>query len=187
MAATDSVTPEPRRFSVRLPRPLWIGLAAVVLILAPVVLRFGGSIYERQCAKKEIGRTGGKIRATPCGSAWLRRLVGYERMEMFENVDTVGLGATRVTDAELRNVAKLTEVEWLWLKDTQITDAGLTHLTGLKRLRVLGLAGTGITDAGLRHLNSLPELRWLDVTETAVSLRGISDLKRRLPELNVEQ
>ncbi len=33
MVATDPVTPEPRRFAVRLLRPLWIGVAAGVLIV----------------------------------------------------------------------------------------------------------------------------------------------------------
>jgi hypothetical protein len=33
MAVTNPVTPDPRRFPIRLPRPLWIGLAAVVLSL----------------------------------------------------------------------------------------------------------------------------------------------------------
>jgi hypothetical protein len=32
MAATDPATPEPRRFLIRPPRPLWIGLALIVLI-----------------------------------------------------------------------------------------------------------------------------------------------------------
>src|SRR6185436_18909014 len=36
--ATDLITPDPPRFSIRLPRPLWIGLAAVVLIAIAVVV-----------------------------------------------------------------------------------------------------------------------------------------------------
>ena len=37
MSATEPITPEPRRIAIRLPRPLWIGLATVVLSLAPAV------------------------------------------------------------------------------------------------------------------------------------------------------
>src|SRR5579864_4726420 len=32
MVATDPVTPETRRFSIRLPRPLWIGLAVMLFV-----------------------------------------------------------------------------------------------------------------------------------------------------------
>jgi hypothetical protein len=33
MTNTDSITPDPRHFSIRLPRPRWIGVAAVVLVV----------------------------------------------------------------------------------------------------------------------------------------------------------
>jgi hypothetical protein len=33
MSAADPITSEPRRFSIPLPRPLWIGLVAVVLFI----------------------------------------------------------------------------------------------------------------------------------------------------------
>jgi hypothetical protein len=36
MPTTDPVTPAPRRFAFRLPRPLWVVVAAVVLIVATV-------------------------------------------------------------------------------------------------------------------------------------------------------
>jgi hypothetical protein len=32
MPATEPVAPEPRHLSIRLPRPLWIGVAAVIII-----------------------------------------------------------------------------------------------------------------------------------------------------------
>jgi hypothetical protein len=31
MSASDPIIPEPCRFSIRVPRPLWIGVATVVL------------------------------------------------------------------------------------------------------------------------------------------------------------
>jgi len=38
MAAADHVTPERRHFSIRLPRPLWIGSAAGVLVVGSAAL-----------------------------------------------------------------------------------------------------------------------------------------------------
>jgi hypothetical protein len=61
MAATNSAIPEPRRFSIRLPRPLWIGLATVVLVVTafvvywlgkPVVPRFRNATL---CLSRESG------------------------------------------------------------------------------------------------------------------------------------
>ena len=50
MSATDPTLPELRRFSIRLPRPLWIGLAAIVLVVVAVGLRVGVPIYRQQVA-----------------------------------------------------------------------------------------------------------------------------------------
>ena len=53
--ATAPITPEPRRFSIRLPRPLWIGVAAMVVV-GGVGLRIGLPIYWQQAAIREIKR-----------------------------------------------------------------------------------------------------------------------------------
>jgi hypothetical protein len=37
MPATDPIAPETRQLSIRLPRPMWIGLAALVLIVVAIV------------------------------------------------------------------------------------------------------------------------------------------------------
>jgi hypothetical protein len=44
----DPPQPEPRRFSIRLPRPLWIGLEARVLIVSAFVLHIGAPIERRK-------------------------------------------------------------------------------------------------------------------------------------------
>lgn len=47
MSAADPVTPEPRRLSIRLPHPFWIGLTVVALVAA-VGLWYPVSIHQRQ-------------------------------------------------------------------------------------------------------------------------------------------
>lgn len=67
MATTDPTTPESRRFSIRLPRPLWIGLATVVLVVVTIGLQFGVPIYRRHVAIREIERLGGKFETSKGG------------------------------------------------------------------------------------------------------------------------
>src|SRR5215813_9940598 len=104
MSATSplSTPPEPHRFSVRLPRPLWIGLAAVVLIVGGVALRFGLQIDRQQTAIREIERLGGDIEAEPGGPDWLREWLDDEWMETFDTVTDAHLANTTATDDTLK-------------------------------------------------------------------------------------
>jgi hypothetical protein len=71
----------------------------------------------------------------------------------------VGLGRTKVTDAGLKHLAGLKQLQLLVLTNTNVTDAGLKHLAGLKQLRFLNLSGTKVTDKGKTDLNkALPKL-----------------------------
>jgi hypothetical protein len=54
MAATDPMTSEPRRYSIEMPRPLWIGVATIVLIVASVGLRIGIPIYRQELAIQKL-------------------------------------------------------------------------------------------------------------------------------------
>jgi hypothetical protein len=65
-----------------------------------------------------------------------------------------------VTDAGLKELAALKQLQWLELSWTQVTDAGLKVLAGLTQLKRLYLSGTQVTDAGLQNLRvALPECR----------------------------
>jgi hypothetical protein len=99
---------------------------------------------------------------------------------------SVDLGKTKVTDAGLKDLAGLKQLQWLNLTKTQVTDAGLKHLAGLKQLRELDLRNIKVTDAGLKHLAGLKQLRLLLLTNTKVTDKGIADLKKALPNLVIE-
>ena len=45
--------------------------------------------------------------------------------------------------------------------DAKISDAGLKHLNGLTQLQDLNLMGTKVSDAGLEHLKGLTQLQSL--------------------------
>jgi hypothetical protein len=68
-----------------------------------------------------------------------------------EAADSLGFD-TRVTDEELAHIARLTELQRLWLDGTRVTDAGLVHLAGLPQLQVLSLSQTRVTGAGVAKL-----------------------------------
>ena len=64
----------------------------------------------------------------------------------------LNLNGTQVTDAGLKELAGLTQMQNLGLSRTQVTDAGLKELTGMKNLQMVNLVGTKVTDAGVQEL-----------------------------------
>jgi hypothetical protein len=189
MSATSpcSTPPEPHRFSVRLPRPLWIGLAAVVLILGGVALQFGLQIDRQQTAIREIERLGGVVESEPRGPEWLWEWLDDEWMEAFYTITDVHLTDTPATDATLQQLRGLAGLRGLHLGGTRVTDDELAYLKDLHQLERLSLDETQITDAGLKHLQRLTNLKFLNVASTGVTDAGISELKWALPKLTVSK
>lgn len=97
----------------------------------------------------------------------------------------LNLGATKVNDADLANLAGLTNLTRLHLENTPITDAGLLHLRGLTRLEYLNLYGTAITDAGLKELEGLKRLKHLYLWQTKTTASGVQALKQALPQVDI--
>jgi Leucine-rich repeat (LRR) protein len=101
----------------------------------------------------------------------------------------VHLSTRNVTDADLKDLAGLTDMKKLYLNATKVTDAGLKDLAPLKALQKLSLASTKVTDAGLKELAPLQELRQLDLEATLVQGPGLKDLAglKRLEVLNLSR
>src|SRR5579859_4597501 len=90
--------PERDRFSIPLPRPLWIALATVVLVVMAIGLGIGAPIYRQQRAIQEINRLGGSIDdAEPIGPKWLQRAIGQQRMQVFCRVRSIAFKRSRVS------------------------------------------------------------------------------------------
>ena len=181
----DHITLDPRRFSIRLPRPLWIGVAAVVLVVVAIGLQFGLPIYKQQSAIREIRRLNGGVEMRPRGPEWLRNRVGGERMKPFDDVILVDLTGTQATDATLGHVGLLTDLQRLSLAHTHVSDIGLAYLKELTCLQVLVLNNTQVTDVGLAHLKGLPRLQSLSLNKAQVTDAGVADLQHALPELRI--
>lgn len=85
------------------------------------------------------------------------------------NLRWLDLGGTKVTDAGLKSIATMPNLERLHLERTAITDAGIARLAVLSDLQYLNIYGTAISDAGLASLQSLPKLRELFLWRTKVT------------------
>ena len=196
---------------IRVPRPLWIAVPTVALIVAVAGLQIGLPVYRRQQARQTINRLRGRVDTVRFGPDWFRELVGKERARSLDAVRWLCLDGARVTDADLtvictqmsleelimghtpitdvdlEQIGRLHGLRKLVLQETPITNAGLAHLGNLEELKVLDLSFTSIGDEGLRHLAALKKLERLGLAETSVTDAGAADLQRALPGLKIER
>ena len=108
-----------------------------------------------------------------------------KQLKKFTQLTDLSLGHSKVTDAGLEHLKGRTNLKYLDLTNTNITDIGLEHLKGLKSLQVLGLWDTQVTDAGLEHLKGLTNLKYLDLTNTNITDAGTEKLKQALPNCEI--
>ena len=85
-------------------------------------------------------------------------------------------GTKKVTDAGLKEVAKLTQLKGLYLEGTEITDAALKEVAKLKKLNLLAWKLTQISDAGLKEGAKLKQLRFVNLEDTKVTKAGVDQL-----------
>ena len=159
--ALTVMQPSSRRFSIRLPRPLWIGLAGVVLLVPSVAVHFVVPVYRQHTAIEEIRRLGGEVRVSFRGPVVINEQFSRPINEAFGRVVVVDLSIPTVTDNDLK---------WLeYLPDVQ----------------TLGLNGSKVTDSGLHGLRSLPRLEWVWAQRTRVTSAGIARLHDIAPQIQV--
>lgn len=123
------------------------------------------------------------LRDTKVTDADLKELAPLTGLEELQ------LTGTQVTDDGLKHLAPLKNLTILDLSNTQVTGAGLEHLTSLKNLAVLGLGGPKVTDVGLKHLAPLAKLTSLSLIDTRVTDDGLKHLVplMNLTYLNLQQ
>jgi hypothetical protein len=102
-----------------------------------------------------------------------------------ENVATLDLGRTRITDEALSTVANMPRLVKLDLRQTNVTDEGLKHLAGLQNLRSLNLFKVNITDESIELLSGLKKLETVYLWQSKVSPAGAQRIRDRRPELRV--
>jgi hypothetical protein len=92
-----------------------------------------------------------RLNVTPQASTDLSPLAALQP----DDLQYLQLSSTRVNNAGLAHLRRLTGLRVLWLYDTQVSDAGLVHLQGLSGLRVLNLRSTLVTRAGVDALQEI--------------------------------
>ena len=82
---------------------------------------------------------------------------------MFIGIDVgsqwLDLAATDLTDAGLKPLAELRQLETLILRDARFTDKGLAWLSGLPGLKRLDIIRTRISNEAAAHLAKITSLR----------------------------
>jgi hypothetical protein len=111
-------------------------------------------------------------------------LAQFERLTELRLLNLYG---TKITDAGLKSLSGLRNIQTLYLSGTAISDAGLQNLQGMLKLSDLGLNQTGITDVGLNYLHGLNNLHSLSLSGTKITDTGLAQLKvlRNLKHINV--
>lgn len=95
------------------------------------------------------------------------------------------LGDTKITDAALKDLPKLKNLNKLHLEHTGVTDAGIANLKSLPLLEYINLVDTKVGDAGLREAATFKGLRSVYVWQSAVTDSAVSEVSRKNPNLLV--
>jgi len=98
---------------------------------------------------------------------------------------TLYLGFTQVSDAGLKDLVNLDKLQVLDLGATQVTDAGLKNLAEFEKLKMLFLGCTKVTDVGLKELAKVDTLQYLDLNNTKTTKAGIAELQKALPKCRI--
>lgn len=96
---------------------------------------------------------------------------------------SLNLAGTAITDRAIEVIAGLPALETLHLGWTELSDASLARLASAPSLKTLDLRGTRITDAGLARLTGLKSLRALSLQETGAGDAGVAALAPLAPVL----
>ena len=96
------------------------------------------------------------------------------------------LGSSKITDANLQAIPKLSSLTRLFLEKTLITDKGLQQLKNLSKLQYLNLVGTKVTANGLGQLKDLKNLQQIYLYQTLISGNEWNNLKKIFPKTLID-
>lgn len=182
----------------------------ILMTLTAIGLAFWTRVYQRvrdqKTANARVLDLGGKtkFRQTRRVWPWVQKLVGDD---FFQEIISVDLDKTLVTDADLELLGKLRGMRSLSLNGfslsdpertlaynpnllpSQISSAGIRRLGPQRYLESARLANTPIDDEALHKIALWPLLESLDLKGTRVTSRGIQRLGNleRLKSLNMSR
>lgn len=103
---------------------------------------------------------------------------GLKHLQAMQDLELITLGGGGITDAGIKQLVRHENLNRLELNNTGITDTGLEQLTKLRHLNLLTLHATSITDAGLKHIADLKNLQQLFINyNPQLTDKGIAHLQ----------
>ena len=123
---SQAVEAEPQVASKPTPEPTPVSPADEKLIADPIV---------EKAIRESLKKFEGQLTETDLGK-----------------VTSLNFNFNKITDEGIKEVAKLQQLEWLFLEKTQITDKGLKEVAKLQKLTILNLYDTKTTKAGVAEL-----------------------------------
>lgn len=127
----------------------------------------------------------------PKDDFWINRLVVRnvsvsDKVALFpELVGMTGLVLTsaRVGDDDIREIAVLRKLRWLYLGKTQITDASISEINKLSKLESLSIGAPAITDQGVSRLGDFEHLTSIFLDTAQITDEAVASLQR-FPKLH---
>ena len=107
-------------------------------------------------------------------------------LKLGDKVVRLRLSQQPVNDSDIKKLSGLKNITRLNLEKTAITDLALNDIKNLPNLEQINLYGTNITDNGLLELANCAHLKVVFLWQTKTSAKGIEQLKRSLPNVQVE-
>lgn len=94
---------------------------------------------------------------------------GFENLVKCDNLKTLSLSGSRVSDLELQNISRIKSLVGLYIRSEEVSDLGLSYLQGHKSLRHIGIikskvyGGPFISEVAVSHISKIPciESVWL--------------------------
>ena len=138
----------------------------------------GQSNHERLAVKPEAIKALSNFQNLESLSLWgttvtdndIRQLAGLSNLRLID------LTFTDVTGESLRTLSSLTELVSVRLEGCDVKDEHLAPLADMPQLAMLYLGRSKVTDAGLKHLRGLKNLNLLQLSDCAITDAGLASL-----------
>lgn len=120
------------------------------------------------------------VNATHFGDAQIALLT-----PLSEQIVWLKLGGTQITDASLKEIAKLKNLNKIHLDHTAVTDVGLSQLKNLPYLEYINLVNTQVSDSGLKDIAAMKGLKSVYVWQSAVTDDAVSQVSKQYPNVRI--
>ncbi|WP_215224426.1 c-type cytochrome domain-containing protein [Echinicola shivajiensis] len=108
---------------------------------------------------KALGKVADQIAWLNLGKVELEEGQNFNFLKDFKHLTKLHLEKTAITDADIKDLAKMEWLEYLNLYNTEVSDKSIEQLKGLKRLRKIYLWETQVSESGRANLQkAIPEL-----------------------------